>query len=62
MLGIPTPSGWQGGSFAEAVRGEEVPTRDYLVMGQGAHAYQRAVRTRDYLYVRTLHPGNFKAE
>ena len=24
--------------------------------------YQRAVRTRDYLYVRTLHPGNFKAE
>lgn len=34
--------------------------RPYLVFGQGAHSYQRAVRTRDYYYMRTLHPGCIK--
>lgn len=62
LLGLSVPSGWQGESFADAVRGDEVRGRDHLIMGQGAHTYQRAVRTRDHLYVRTLHPGNFKAE
>lgn len=31
-------------------------------MGHGAHTYQRAVRTRDHLYIRTYHPGCFRAE
>lgn len=62
LLGIPAPSGWQGRSFAGALRGEGFQTRSHLVLGQGAHTYQRAVRTRDHLYMRTYHPGAFRAE
>ncbi|MGW5112180.1 sulfatase family protein [Nocardia sp. NPDC004123] len=62
LLGLPIPDKWQGRSFAAAVRGESMESRDYLVWGHGAHTYQRAVRTRDHLYIRTYHPGCFKAE
>lgn len=62
LLGIRTPDGWQGESFAPAVRGESLDSREYLVLGHGAHTYQRAVRTRDHLYIRTYHPGSFLAE
>ncbi len=62
LLDIPTPAGWQGESFADAVRGGEHASREYLVLGHGAHTYQRSVRTRDHLYTRTYHPGAFKAE
>ncbi|MGW5718745.1 sulfatase family protein [Amycolatopsis sp. NPDC003865] len=62
LLGVPIPRGWQGTSFADAVRGTEIPSRPYLVLGHGAHTYQRSVRTRDHLYIRTYHPGAFRAE
>ncbi|WP_194923028.1 sulfatase family protein [Catenulispora pinisilvae] len=62
MLGMSAPAGWQGTSFAAAIHGEEINSRDYLVLGHGAHTYQRAVRTRDHLYIRTYHPGCFRAE
>lgn len=62
LLGISLPEKWQGTSFADAVRGHEIQSRDHLVWSHGAHTYQRAVRTRDHLYIRTLHPGSFKAE
>jgi arylsulfatase A-like enzyme len=62
LLGIPIPPGWQGTSFAGAIRGQKIPSREYLVLGQGAHTYQRAVRTRDHMYIRTYHPGACKVE
>jgi arylsulfatase A-like enzyme len=62
LLGIPIPSGWQGTSFADAIRGREIGPREYLVLGQGAHTYQRAVRTRDHMYIRTYHPGCMKVD
>ncbi|MFF3123809.1 sulfatase [Streptomyces sp. NPDC057908] len=62
LLGMETPAAWQGESFAEAVRGRPIPSRDYLVLGHGAMTYQRSVRTRDHLYTRTYHPGTFRAE
>jgi arylsulfatase A-like enzyme len=62
MLGIRAASGWQGTSFADAIRGQQIPSREYLVLGQGAHTYQRAVRTRDHMYIRTYHPGAFRVE
>ncbi|MBO2465430.1 sulfatase family protein [Actinomadura violacea] len=62
LLGLSVPPGWQGESFAAAVRGEPLESRPYLVLGHGAHTYQRAVRTRDHLYIRTYHPGSFRAE
>lgn len=57
VLGLPTPAGWDGASFARALRGEQFSGREYLVLGQGIATIQRAVRTRDHLFVRTLHPG-----
>ncbi|MEL5955694.1 sulfatase [Streptomyces sp. CLV115] len=62
LLGMDIPAGWQGESFAAAVHGETIESRDHLVLGHGAHTYQRAVRTRDHLYIRTYHPGAFRAE
>lgn len=62
LLGIPPGEAWQGTSFADAIRGSTIESREYLVLGQGAHSYQRAVRTRDHLYIRTFHPGAFRAE
>lgn len=62
LLDVPVPAGWQGTSFADALRGEPGDSREYLVLGHGAHTYQRSVRTRDHLYMRTYHPGAFRAE
>jgi arylsulfatase A-like enzyme len=62
LLGLPTPSGWHGQSFAPAVRGEPYAGREMLFLGQGAHTFQRAVRTRTHLYVRTLHTGCIRTE
>jgi arylsulfatase A-like enzyme len=64
MLGIPVPKGWHGKSFAKAVRGETMDGRTYLVLSQGVHSFQRAVRMRDgareLFYMLTLHPGTYK--
>ncbi|MGA4545106.1 sulfatase family protein [Uniformispora flossi] len=62
LLGLDVPRAWQGTSFADAVRGEAIPSRDYLVLSHGAHTYQRSVRTRDHMYIRTFHPGCFSTE
>lgn len=62
LLGIERPAKWQGRSFGEAVRGADIESQDHLVWGHGAHSYQRAVRTRDHLYIRTYHPGSFRCE
>jgi len=62
LLGIPAPTGWQGASFADAIKGDDIGSREYLVLGQGAHTYQRAVRTRDHMYIRTYHPGCMKVD
>jgi hypothetical protein len=59
LLGIDKPSGWPGESFAAALRGEAQEGRPYLVFSHGVHTFQRAVRTRDHLYIRTLHPGTY---
>lgn len=57
LLGVEAPSGWDGRSFAAALRDEDPPQRrEQLVLGQGSWFVQRAVLSDDgYLYVRTLH-------
>lgn len=62
LLGIDVPPDWDGVSFAPAVRGRAFPGRDHLVLSHGAYTYQRAVRTADYLYIRTLHPGCWRLD
>jgi len=57
IFGIPTPSGWDGQSFLPALKGEDFPGRPYLVIDHGIYTLQRAVRTADWMLIRTLHPG-----
>ncbi len=62
LLGIPIPSGWDGQSFAAAVRGEEWSGRRYLVLDHALYSCQRAVRTPEWFFVRTYHPGLYPFE
>jgi choline-sulfatase len=52
----PAP-GWDGASYAPALRDGAACGRDYLVLSQCAHVCQRSVRFGDWLYMRTYHDG-----
>jgi len=62
LLNLPVPGGWDGRSFAPALRGEPFSGRDHLVLSHGAYTYQRALRTPEHLYIATLHPGLWPIE
>ena len=62
LLGIDVPAGWEGESFAPAVRGAPFAGRERLVLSHGAYTYQRAVRTAEHLYIETLHPGCWRLD
>ena len=57
LLGFPVPARWDGRSFAPALRGEEFAGWPYQVWDHGIYTFTRAVRTRDWLMIRVLHPG-----
>jgi len=57
LLSLRTPAGWDGRSFAPALRGEAFAGHDALVMDHGIYTLSRAVRTRDWLMIQMLHPG-----
>jgi arylsulfatase A-like enzyme len=65
LLGIPGPPGQAtkaGRSFAPGVLGEHFSGRDHLVLSHGSYSLQRAVRTPEHLYVKTLHSGCWRLE
>ncbi len=62
LLDIAVPAGWDGVSFAAGVRGHDLAGREHLVLSHGAYTYQRALRTPEHLYIRTLHPGCWRLE
>jgi len=57
LVGGKVPENWDGVSFADSFRRGEQVGRDYLVVSQGAHVCQRAVRFDDYICIRTYHDG-----
>jgi choline-sulfatase len=59
LLGMEIPTRWDGRSFAPAVQGKSFDGRDHLIMGAGIYAFQRAVRTKQYRLIRTIHSGLF---
>jgi arylsulfatase A-like enzyme len=62
LLDLPTPERWDGESFADAVLGHPWEGRPFLVWEHALYSCQRTVRTADWLYTRTYHPGSFQAE
>lgn len=64
LLGLGVPAGWDGRSVASTIRGSEqaehaMQGRDHLILGAGIYSFQRAVRTRRYRLIRTIHSGLF---
>ena len=57
MLGYETPSGWDGRSFAPALRGEQFSGWPYQVWDHGIYTFRRSVRTPEWLLINVLHPG-----
>jgi arylsulfatase A-like enzyme len=57
LLDLPIPAGWDGRSFAPALRGQTFEGRPYLVWDHGIYTFTRAVRTPDWLLIHILHPG-----
>ncbi len=59
LIGADIPKGWDGESFAEHLRGNAGPDRDYLVWDTALYAAQRCVRSKTHLYQRTYNPGQY---
>ncbi len=57
LLGLPTPARWDGHSFAQALEGGTFAGWPYQVWDHGIYTFTRAVRTREWLMIRILHPG-----
>jgi arylsulfatase A-like enzyme len=57
LLGAPVPTGWDGRSFADALREEREEGRETLVLSHGAWTCQRSVRFDDWICIRTYHDG-----
>jgi arylsulfatase A-like enzyme len=56
-LGLPTPEGWDGESFAALLKGGRSEGRDHLIWSHGLYSVQRVVRTERWNFLRTYHPG-----
>jgi arylsulfatase A-like enzyme len=57
LLGQEPQPGWDGSSYAPAIRSGTDCGRGHLVLSQMAHVCQRSVRFSDWLYIRTYHDG-----
>lgn len=51
------PSRWQGQSLRPVIESSDVDGRDSLVFDHGLYTAQRAVRTDEWKFIRTYHPG-----
>lgn len=57
MLDFQAPEGWDGRSFAAALRNERFDGWPYLIFDHGIYTLTRSVRTRDHLLMQVLHRG-----
>jgi arylsulfatase A-like enzyme len=58
LAGGKPPAGWDGKSFAQALRAGKNDGRPYLILSQGSWTCQRAIRFDEYLCIRTWHDGH----
>jgi arylsulfatase A-like enzyme len=55
LLNLPRWPGWQGSSYAPALRTGAECGHSQLILGQCCHGAQRSVRFGTWFYIRTLH-------
>ncbi|MEX2514499.1 MAG: sulfatase [Cyclobacteriaceae bacterium] len=59
LAGMPLPAEFQGKSFLSVAKNPSLPFRNYVFAEHNWHdheAYERMVRTKDYLYILNLRP------
>ncbi len=57
MLDVPAPAQWDGQSYRANLECKELPAnRDFIVWDTALYAAQRAVRTKNHLYIKTYDP------
>jgi hypothetical protein len=61
-MGAEAPEEWDGQSFAPHLMGRPGTERTHLVWQHALYTVQRAVRTRDHLFIRTYDPLSFARE
>ncbi|MBB6647775.1 sulfatase family protein [Halobellus ruber] len=57
LADLPIPERWQGESLVPLFQDSDHNWRDAIVFDHGLYTAQRAVRTADWKYIRTLNPG-----
>ena len=57
LFHLPSYEFWDGQSYAKTLLEGTDCGREYLVVSQGSHVCQRAVRFDHYIYIRTYHDG-----
>ncbi len=62
LMGAEAPEEWDGQSFAPRLMGRPGMERTHLVWQHALYTVQRAVRTRDHLFIRTYDPLSFARE
>lgn len=55
LYGSQAPAGWQGASYAAALRDGIDCGRDHLVLSQCCHGAMRSVRFGPWIYIRVIH-------
>lgn len=58
LAGGKVPAIWDGRSFANAFKANQMQGRDALVLSQGAWSCQRSVRFGDYIAIKSYHDGH----
>ena len=53
------PEKWDGKSYAENLQGKDGEDREYLVWDSSLYTIQRAVRTKQHLYIRTYDKADY---
>ncbi|QHI69403.1 sulfatase family protein [Tichowtungia aerotolerans] len=60
MLGVPAVEQWDGKSYRNNLEGGALPEdRDFIVWDTALYTVQRAVRTKQYLYMRTYDSSDY---
>ncbi|GAA0457881.1 sulfatase-like hydrolase/transferase (plasmid) [Halococcus dombrowskii] len=59
--GFNTPTRWQGQSLRPVIENAKAEWRDHIVVDHGLYTAQRAIRTEQWKFIRTYHPGMWSA-
>jgi arylsulfatase A-like enzyme len=60
FAGFERPESWQGASLRSILEDGSTKGREYIVFDHGLMTAQRAIRTDEWKFIRTYHPGLYE--